>query len=367
MPTTQPDGAGSIRVIILATSADFVLPAFAELLRLGASPDYRIVAGPGEITAVVRARSHDLVLGLLPSYYLAAEAGGLVLRESGLVMRFAVFLNYGRGVLIAVALSSDLSISSECARLVMQLDERLRALAYEPAMIARGAPGLPSQSSSYLATDGPKQSAIHNFSELLTIIIGSGEVLLARLQHDESSLRHLQELLAAAKRAGILIAETRSGAGGPDETRVEIGTMLARSRGLLHKIAGAGLSLTLRMNSESMTAHVSRRWLEFIVTEVVAHARLFLPDGSKLEVTLEPIDYDVGGTPFPSMEPGRYTSMQFNYSPKGLRLQDMAGMTAPVLATKRIAAELGLSSVYDSVAAAVGALVFERAAWVLLG
>lgn len=352
-------GKHSIRLIILASSPDFILPVFAEILRLGATPDYRIISGPEEVVTVVRARSHDLAVALWQSYYPAAEAA-LVVRESGPGLRFAAFFNYGRAVLLAIATAKEFSTVSASAHLVMQLDERLRSLPHELTLGERGTQSAALQRGPEFATVKPQISAAHNFSELLTVILGSGEILLERLRYDESALRHLEQLLAAAKRAGLLITEMAASAVHTDDGEVDVGYVLARSRGLFHKIAGAGLLLTLRIDSRPMTAQVSHRWLESITSEIVAHARLFLPDGSRIDISLEPIDYDVGEAPLPSMQSGRYTRIQFKYSPRDLRIQDLAGMSTLVLATRRIAAELGLSSVYDSVKESPGTLVFER-------
>jgi len=356
--SNPPDASTSIRVVILAATPDDALLLFSEALRFGAVADFQLVNDPSEVAAVVKARWHDLAVGLWQRANLASAAAVAALQESGQIIRSLVFINYGGAVLLAITRAEDFTIAGDCDRLVMRLDQALRMLANKASLPEEGLPNARWNRASVVVAESRESAGAHELNELLTVIAGSGEVLLKRFVRDLSSVHYLEQILAAAKRAGLVVAgliPAREPGFGP----IDVGSTLPAIRGLLRRVAGADLSVSIRMDSDPMTAAIDRRWLESLASVIVAHARLSLPDGSLLEISLERIHFEVGTAPYPSLSVGQYVIIQFNYIPHGLRIQDPSRTLPPAPATKKTAAEMGLSSVYTLVSEVRGVLAVE--------
>jgi signal transduction histidine kinase len=359
---TEPNKKDPIRIVALSTTTDFIFLLFTEILRFGASPDYMRIDAPEQVAEVARRGAWDLIIGLWNSFEFAAAAAALVLRQSDFNLWSFTLMNYGRATMLVFIPKSDPATIREGERLVTALDRLFRGFHTEAATSAR----LRSNPLVDLAVESGQfylanVVVAHELNDLLTVILGCGEVLLSRLTHSWSGARYAEEVLAAATRAKALAANLLESGQRYTSIAADAGYVIAGSRGVLRTLAGENLALTIRMSPDPTVVTMERHRLEKLIADIVVHARLAMPGGGLLELSVSRIDLPAEG-PFLLSAPGQYASIAFGYKPKHSQTPGTETPSPVVLVSRRKASEIGLSSIYTLLMEAGGRLAVAQEA-----
>ncbi len=357
---TEPNKKDSIRIVALSTTTDFIFLLFTEILRFGANPDYRRIDAPEQVAEVVREGTWDLIVGLWNGFQSPAAAAALVLRQSDSNLWSFTLMNYGRATMLALIPKSDPATIRECERLVTALDGLFRGFHAQSAASTR----LRSNPLVDLAVESGQfylanVVVAHELNDLLTVILGCGEVLLGKLAHSRSGARYAEEILSVATRAKALAANLMESGQRYTSVAADAGYVIAGSRSVLRTLAGENLALTIRMSPDPAVVAMERRQFEKLIADIVVHARLAMPAGGLLELFVSRIDLPAEG-PFLLLPPGQYASIAFSYKPKDSETPGTEAPSPMVLVSKPSASELGLSSIHALLMQAGGRLAVAK-------
>jgi signal transduction histidine kinase len=357
---TEPNKKDSIRVVALSTTTDFIFLLFTEILRFGASPDYMRIDAPEQVAEAVREGAWDLIIGLWNGFEFAAAAAALVLRQSDSNLWSFTLMNYGRATMLVLTPKSDPATIRECERLVTDLDRLFRGFHAQAAASAR----LRSNPLVDLAVESGQfylanMVVAHELNDLLTVILGCGEVLLGKVAHSRSGTRYAEEILVAAKSAKALAANLMESGQPYTSLTADAGSVIAGCRGVLRSLAGENLALSIRISPVPAVVAMERRHLEKLIADIVVHARLAMPSGGLLELSASRIDLPAEG-PFLLSPPGQYASIAFNYKPKDSETPGTEAPSPLVLVSKPSASEIGLSGIYALLMQAGGRLAVAK-------
>jgi hypothetical protein len=351
-----------LHVIAVSTTLDNILVLFSAILRYGGEPDYRRINVPEEFAAVVRERAGDVIVGLWPDLRFAALAATAVAREAHPGIRMFTFKTFGGVTMVVVVRNSSPEIGTECDRFTAALD-RLLAEIREQATLP-GADGLPITRIMTAPQPAPepyiqrREMVAHDLSNLVTVILGCGEVLAEQLRGNNSGAMYVEDLMTAARRVARLIAELKASGEPHDPAPVDAALVLAVARGRLQTMAADWLTITLQMSTVPMVVAMDPRRLEKLAAEIVVHARLAMRRGSSLDIAVGQITVPAGPA-LPDLTPGSYAAITFSYGTKGSAGSARKELP-PVLVSKETALEMGFANLWVTLEQSGGGLAISQ-------
>ncbi|HET6437943.1 MAG TPA: PAS domain-containing protein [Anaeromyxobacter sp.] len=195
----------------------------------------------------------------------------------------------------------------------------------------------------------------HDFNNMLGVILGAAEVLLAQLARDDPMLEVAQDLREAALRSrGItkqLLAFSRQQ---PVAPRVlELDAAIAALRGTLARLLGEDIELRYRAGAGGAHVRLDPSQLDQVLVNLAANARDAMPDGGLLEIETEFVPAASGEIPEAKVGPetGGYVRLRFLDHGVGMDAETCTHIFEPFFTTKgdRGGSGLGLATVYGIV------------------
>jgi signal transduction histidine kinase len=194
----------------------------------------------------------------------------------------------------------------------------------------------------------------HDFNNMLTVITGTTETLVAALQ-DQPSLRKSAEVIdQAAERCRELIQRLLAFARRqPLQPRnVDInGTVLDIAK-LLRPTLGAQIEINSIFEQEVASAHVDPSQLANSLLNMAINARDAMPNGGKLLIeTRDVVLDDAYAAANPEVKPGRYVMLAVSDTGTGMSPAVQEQIFEPFFTTKEVGkgSGLGMSMVYGFV------------------
>jgi PAS domain S-box-containing protein len=194
----------------------------------------------------------------------------------------------------------------------------------------------------------------HDFNNLITAILGYGDLMMRRLDSDSPLRRHLQEIARAAERAAALtqqlLAFSRKQVLQP--RTLEIPEVLERIQGLLARLIGEDIELIVRAAPGVGRVRADPVQLEQVLLNLAINSRDAMPTGGKLVLEAENADLDeayarehLGG------RPGPFVMLAVSDTGHGMDRETQAHIFEPFFTTKEVGkgTGLGLSTVYGIV------------------
>ena len=189
----------------------------------------------------------------------------------------------------------------------------------------------------------------HDFNNLLTVIIGSLDLALGRVQGDVQSV--LESALQAAERGAALVqrllAFSRRQTLIPEE--LNFNRLAAEMEDLLRRTLGEDIEIEMKLNPELWTALADKGQVENALLNLTVNARDAMPAGGKLTIETGNLHLDEDYAAHnPEVVPGDYVMLAVTDTGKGMPAEVLERAFEPFFTTKEVGkgSGLGLSMIY---------------------
>jgi two-component system, cell cycle sensor histidine kinase and response regulator CckA len=201
----------------------------------------------------------------------------------------------------------------------------------------------------------------HDFNNVLMVINGLSETVLAILELDSPVREDLEEILAAGRRAagltGQLLAFSRKRVLLP--TTFDLDEAIATMQPMLCRLLGSDIALIVEPSPEPKWIVADRGQMEQVLLNLAANARDAMPQGGELRIsaTIELRAYEVGRDVLSTPE----VVLRLADTGQGMSSDVLARLFEPYFTTKTRGkgTGLGLSTVYAIVAESGGRITVE--------
>jgi two-component system, cell cycle sensor histidine kinase and response regulator CckA len=193
----------------------------------------------------------------------------------------------------------------------------------------------------------------HDFNNLLTVILGYGDLLLEQLADDRVLYQEVDEIRRAADRAATLTQQllTFSRRQVLSLRPVDLDAVLGGMAGMLRRLIGEDIELTLRLGGERAFTRVDPVQVEQIVMNLAVNARDAMPRGGRLVIETASVELGHIAAPRRAVEPGAYVMLSVADTGHGMDAATQEHLFEPFFTTKApgLGTGLGLSTVYGIV------------------
>jgi two-component system, cell cycle sensor histidine kinase and response regulator CckA len=190
----------------------------------------------------------------------------------------------------------------------------------------------------------------HDFNNMLTVINGYSELLLAQMAADDPKKKDLEEIFNAGKRAaGLtrqLLAFSRRQILQP--TTLDLNAILQGLERMLSRLIGEDISLQLRLGQGLHPVNADAGQVEQVIVNLVVNSRDAMPQGGK--IILETVNADLDQQfveSHPDARPGPHALLLVSDTGTGMTPEVKAHLFEPFFTTKERGkgTGLGLSTV----------------------
>jgi nitrogen-specific signal transduction histidine kinase/CheY-like chemotaxis protein len=192
----------------------------------------------------------------------------------------------------------------------------------------------------------------HDFNNILSIIMGHGELLLAMGAVDERTRGGLEQMRGAADRAASLtqqlLAFSRKQVLQPKV--LDLNDTVGGVQKMLTRVIGEDIQLIANLSAELMMVRADPGQLEQVVINLVVNARDAMPQGGK--ITLETANVEIRKEDRDlDPVPGRYVMLKVTDTGHGMDSATLSHVFEPFFTTKPMGkgTGLGLATVYGIV------------------
>lgn len=192
----------------------------------------------------------------------------------------------------------------------------------------------------------------HDFNNILTAILGYGDLLLGKLPADSPLRRNAQEIVRAAERAtelsGHLLTFSRKKMF-RSET-VDINGMLDDISPMISQIAGVNVSVKISKGKEIGNVAGSSGLIQQVLMNLAINGCEAMPAGGLLVIETFSMEMDGDyALRHPDSSPGKYAVLSVSDTGMGMDKDVQAHLFEPFFTTKEAGNGLGLSTAYGIV------------------
>jgi two-component system, cell cycle sensor histidine kinase and response regulator CckA len=206
----------------------------------------------------------------------------------------------------------------------------------------------------------------HDFNNILSIIMGHGELLLAAMREDQQARNGLEQIRRAADRAASLtqqlLAFSRKQVLQPKV--LDLNEAVADVQKMLTRVIGEDIELVASLHPSLVPVKADPGQVEQVLMNLAVNARDAMPHGGKL--MMETSNVEVGEELARDLElvPGRYVMLRVTDSGHGMEAGTLSHIFEPFFTTKPMGkgTGLGLSTVYGIVKQSLGSIQVESEA-----
>lgn len=204
----------------------------------------------------------------------------------------------------------------------------------------------------------------HDFNNILTTILGLGELMRLDLGEGHPSLSDLDDILGAGARAAALTRQLLAFSRQQvlELRAVDLGEVVRGVERILRRTIGEDITLEVRVADEPSTVFADVGQLEQVLFNLAVNARDAMPDGGRL--TIETGTTTLDGAyceSHPNVEAGRYVTLRVRDTGVGIDQETLHRIFEPFFTTKPKGkgTGLGLATVYGIIAQSEGHITVE--------
>jgi PAS domain S-box-containing protein len=204
----------------------------------------------------------------------------------------------------------------------------------------------------------------HDFNNVLSVILGYGELLLEEVPKDSPTHADISVMVGAAQRAAALtrqlLAFSRRRVVQPDI--VDLNTIVWGLDKMLRRIIGEDIDLRTTLASNPATVRADPSQLEQIVMNLTVNARDAMPKGGQLRIQTETVTLDERyAAAHVGVKPGTFVRLRVTDTGTGMDAATQKRVFEPFFTTKEAGrgTGLGLSMVYGIVQQSGGHIVLD--------
>lgn len=192
----------------------------------------------------------------------------------------------------------------------------------------------------------------HDFSNLLTAIMGNVELVLINLPEDNPQRGRLKTIMDTALKASQLtrklLAFSKKQISLPK--LVNLNDLISEMRGMLERILGEDIKFELYLSSFLFPVKVDPTHIEQIILNLAVNSREAMPDGGKLIISTENVYLDEEDCRrYAKLTPGDYILLSVSDTGGGISKDILDHIFEPFFTTKESGTGMGLSIVYGVV------------------
>ncbi len=194
----------------------------------------------------------------------------------------------------------------------------------------------------------------HDFNNMLGIILGYGELLLARLEKDDPLREDVEAIVDAGKRSGVLTGQLL--AFSRQQTLqaevVDLGDVVKAVEKMLRSLIREDIELKLILRDGLAPVMADAGQIQQVVVNLVINARDAMPNGGELIIETESVTLDeTYATSHPSVVPGDYVMLAVTDTGHGMEKEVLDRIFEPFYTTKEKGkgTGLGLATAYGIV------------------
>lgn len=203
----------------------------------------------------------------------------------------------------------------------------------------------------------------HDFSNVLTVIVGHAELLATTLADRPKERANAEHIREAAQRGSALTRQLLSfGRGRPRDMRItDLNAVILELQPMLTRMIGDDIELDLDLDPDLAGVRCEPSELEQIVVNLGANARDAMAAGGRLSLRTQNVNVDE--TALIELDPGPYVLVTVADTGTGMEPGTVARAFEPFFTTKLDGAGtgLGLSTVYTITSQAGGRVEIESA------
>jgi nitrogen-specific signal transduction histidine kinase len=200
----------------------------------------------------------------------------------------------------------------------------------------------------------------HDFNNILSIIMGHGELLLMSAGADDRTRNGLEQIRRAADRAASLtqqlLAFSRKQVLQPKV--LDLNEAVADVQKMLSRVIGEDIELVASLHPSLVAVKADPGQVEQVLVNLAVNARDAMPHGGKL--TMETSNVEISAEQGRDLElaPGRYVMLKVTDTGHGMDAATVTHIFEPFFTTKRMGkgTGLGLATVYGIVKQSGGAI-----------
>ncbi len=200
----------------------------------------------------------------------------------------------------------------------------------------------------------------HDFNNILSIIMGHGELLLGAVGADQYARNGLEQIHRAAERAASLtqqlLAFSRKQVLQPKV--LDLNEAVADVQKMLSRVIGEDIELVASLHPSLVTVKADPGQIEQVLMNLAINARDAMPQGGKL--LMETANIDAGSDQARDLDlvPGRYALLKVSDTGHGMDASVLSHVFEPFFTTKPMGkgTGLGLATVYGIVKQSGGSI-----------
>lgn len=194
----------------------------------------------------------------------------------------------------------------------------------------------------------------HDFNNMLMVISGWGELLQAKVSHDEQLQHYVKQILLSSQKSADLVRRLLvfSRKQVINLRKTDLNTLVKEIEKLLCRVIGEDILLSLQLHHEPLPVILDPGQIEQVLMNLCTNARDAMPNGGVLSISTSVVQLnrDDIGTDSPE-KPGRYALISVSDAGTGMPKEVQDRIFEPFYTTKELGkgTGLGLSIVHGIV------------------
>lgn len=190
----------------------------------------------------------------------------------------------------------------------------------------------------------------HDFNNLLTAITGYSQLALAQLDESSPLYSSVKETHRAGESAAVLTRQLLifSRKQTVEPKLIEMNALVTEMQGLLKRLIGEDVELTMTLNAERSLVRADPGQLEQVIMNLAVNARDAMPTGGRIQIETDNVFLDDTQGRRAGVGPGSYVVVGITDTGSGMDSETLSHIFEPFFTTKGEGkgTGLGLSTVY---------------------